>query len=150
MKKLILIALIAIGLSTTAFATDENKISITIRENFKEDFKGVNNVEWTLRPDFVKATFTEKGHVVDAFYNFKGYKIGTAHTVGLTDLPLSARKIIKNKYPDGKITEAIEFTGTDESAYYVTLEDKNATLVLKITDLSSVSLFKKTRKNNFW
>ena len=114
MKRLFFTALLGLSLTISAYATDEIKISFTIKNNFKEDFKGVENVQWTLRSEFVKATFNNDGRMVDAFYDFQGHKLGTSHAISLGDLPVSARRLIQKKYGNARLTQAIDFTGPDE------------------------------------
>jgi hypothetical protein len=150
MKKLLLGAFITVSLATSAFATDESKISFNIKKTFAEEFKNVGKVEWAVKSDFVKATFHKDGQMIDAFYDFKGNKIGTSRNINVEELPVSSRKKITEKYPEAKITAAIEFNGVDEESYYVTVEDDDQSVILKIRDASSVSVFKKTRKNKFW
>lgn len=150
MKNLLLAAALTVCLFTSAFAIDESKISVTVRESFKEDFKGIDKVNWSIKPNFVKASFTYNGNTMDAFYDFSGKKIGTSQHVSLSDLPLSARKKISDKYENYRVTEAIEFTGEEENSYYVSLANEKETVVLKITDQSTVSLFKKSSKNRFY
>ena len=150
MKNLLLTGLLSVGIFASAFAIDESKISVIVRENFKEDFKGIENVEWSIKPNFVKASFTYKGEAMDAFYDFNGKKIGTSHHVTMNSLPLSARKKIANKYPNHRVTEAIEFNGQEEDSFYVSLENEKESLVIKINDQSTVSLFKKSSKNKIW
>jgi opacity protein-like surface antigen len=150
MKNLFITALLAVGLSTSAFATDENKISISIRESFKEEFKGIEQVDWTLRDDFVKASFTLKGEAIEAFYDFKGNRLGTSHHVALDELPLNAKRAIAKRYSAYTIIEAVQFNGAEENAYYISVENSDEKLILKIAENGMVNTFKKTRKDKFW
>lgn len=150
MKKLLFAALIAGCLINSAFATDENKISSAIRSTFKEEFKGVDGVEWTMRQDFVKVTFTQNNQQVEAFYDYNGNNLGHSNHVALEDLPLIAKRTIAKKYPEHSITEAVVFYGPGEESFYVSAENKEEKVVLKITKEGYVSTFKKTRKDKFW
>lgn len=150
MKNLFFTALLALGLTTSAFATDENKISILTRETFNSEYKGAEEVEWSVKPDYVKATFTVEGERLHVFYDKRGTKIGSSHHVALEDLPLSARRIIAKKYPNYNITEALVFNGVDEDSFYLSAENGSEKVILKINDASTVSTFKKTRKDIFW
>lgn len=150
MKNLLLTALLSVSIFASAFAIDESKISVTVRESFKGEFKETENVEWSIKPNFVKASFTYKGEAMDAFYDFSGKKIGTSHHVTMNEVPLSSRKRLSAKYPNHKVTEAIEFVGPEEEAYYISLENEKESLIVKITDHSTMSLFKKSSKNKFW
>ncbi len=150
MKRLLIAAITVLVISSSAFATDENKVSFNIRETFKEEFKDARQVEWTVKPDFIKAVFQEKGAWVNVFYDKQGNKIGKSHTITLEDLPLSARRTIAKKYADYNITEAVEFSGVEGDAFYITAENDSEKVILKITDNSFISTFKKTRKDKMW
>ena len=150
MKNLLLTALLSAGIFASAFAIDESKISLIVRETFKEEFKETQNVEWSIKPSCVKASFTYKGEAMDAFYDFSGKKIGASHHVTMLDVPLSSRKKIEAKYPSHRVTEAIEFIGQDENSYYISLENEKETVIVKINDHSTMSLFKKSSKTKFW
>ena len=150
MKRILIAAITAMVISSTAFATDENKVSLNIKETFKEEFKEARRVEWTVKSDFVKAAFEENGARINVFYDPQGNKIGKSHTIALEDLPLSARRSIAKKYAEHNITEAVEFSGIEGDAFYITAENDNEKVILKITDTSSISTFKKTRKDKMW
>ncbi len=148
MKNLFLIALVGLTLVTSAFATDENKVNMTIRHSFYNEFRNVKNVDWTVRPDFVKATFMQEGELSDVFYDFSGKKIGTSKSVDYQDLSLKARHNIEKRYADYTITEAIEFIREDDESYYVSVENEKEKIVLKVSDRGNVSLFKRVKHSD--
>lgn len=150
MKRILIAAITVMVISSSAFASDENKVSLNIRQAFKEEFREARQVEWTIKSDFIKAAFQEKGAMINVFYDKQGIKIGQSHTITLEDLPLSARRSIARKYADHNITEAVEFSGVEGDAFYITAENDNEKVILKITDNSSISTFKKTRKEKMW
>ncbi len=150
MKNLLMTVLIMFSLTATAFATDEKKISLSTRETFNQEFNGAENVEWTVKRDFVKATCTLKGERLDVFYDLKGTKIGSSHYIALEDLPLSARRMIAKKYAGYNITEAVEFNGAEEDAFFLSAENGKEKVIIKIADHSSLSVYKKSRKDTFW
>ncbi len=146
MKKLLFTTLLAIGLAATAFATDESKISLTIRNNFQNEFRGVQNVIWNAKDDYVKASFNRDGVLTDAYYDLTGKRFALSYSVSVAELPGSAVESIFKDYPDGQITETIKFDNGEENAYYVSVQDGDKTIVLKVLDRSTVSVFKKIRK----
>ncbi len=147
MKKLFIATVLAISIATASFATDVNKISYTVKENFKKDFNGAENVEWTAKKNFIKASFMLDSERCNAFYDDNGNQIGMCRYITLDDLSLGAKRTIAKKYPGYKITEAIEFSGPQENAIYLSAENEKEKVVVKITDFSSVSTFKKDRKD---
>lgn len=148
MKNLFLIALVGLTLSTSAYATDENKVNITIRHNFYTEFKHAKNVDWTAKPDFVKATFMHEGKQSDVFYDYNGNKIGISKSLNYHDLSLKARSNIEKNYADYVITETIEFIKEDDESYYVSVENEKEKLVLKVSERGTISLYTKVKHKN--
>lgn len=147
MKKLFLSALIATTVATAAFATDANKISYRVMNSFKSQFNQADNVTWTLRENFAKATFKQEGKTIEAFYNLNGESIGTSKHISVDELPTNAKRVLAKRYNGYNVTEAIQFDGIDENAYYVSVENDSEKVVLKVDSFDSVSLYKKDRKN---
>jgi len=146
MKKLFIAALLTISVATTAFAADEKKVNVRVMNTFNTEFENAENVTWTVKTNFVKASFVMDGQRVDAFYDFNGESIGRSQGISLDDLPLSAKRTYAKKYADYIVKEAIKFDGVDESAYYVSAENDKHSVILKITN-AGIGVFKKTAKN---
>jgi hypothetical protein len=146
MKKILFTALIAISAATSAFAKDEKKISHKVLNAFTAEFDDATDVSWTTKPDFNRASFNIDGKQISAFYNPAGEKIGTTQEINFETLPSKARKCIATKYNDYTIKETILFEGDLETAYYVSLENTDQSIILKISS-GHVSVFKKKSKN---
>lgn len=147
MKKLLIIALLATTIATSAFATDANKISFTIKNNFQREYAQAEKVIWTLRPTFAKATFVYDGKTMEAFYTLGGESIGTSQVISIDELPTNAKRNFAKKYSGYDVKEAIEFNGVDEHAYFISAENEKEKVVLKVDAFNSVSVFKKEKKN---
>jgi hypothetical protein len=147
MKKFFLSAIIAATVFTSAFASDTKKISSRILDNFKYEYKGASNVNWTLRPNFAKASFTLNGQPVEAFYNLNGELIGTSNQATLSEMPVSAKREIARKYAGYNITETIRFEGVTENAYYISAENEKEKVILRVGEDQVVSRFDSKRKN---
>jgi hypothetical protein len=148
MKKILMLALIAIATGTTAFAGPRT-ISTKVTEHFSAAFKNAKDVSWNANDRFDKVSFLLGGEKVDAFYDVEGDLIGTMKTVSLEKLPKSALEVITTKYtfPDHQLKDCIEFTNSgNEKNYYVSFEKANETLVLEITHAGRVSVFTRTKK----
>jgi opacity protein-like surface antigen len=146
MKKLIAAVLIAVFFAGSAFATDANKINVRIRTNFDADFNKASEVTWTVRKDFVKASFTSEGENMQAFYNYEGSLIGTSRDLTVEALPKKAKKLLSDKYAGYAVKEVILFSNKDEDAYYVSAENDKHKIILKVKDHSSVSLVTREKK----
>src|SRR5688572_5004477 len=81
MKKLFFTAMIAVSVVSSAFASDVKKVNYRVLHAFEQQYRGASNVEWTSKPEFVKATFTQDNAKVDVFYNYNGDKIGASKSV---------------------------------------------------------------------
>lgn len=147
MKKLFFAALIATTLATSAFATDANKVDVRIHNSFRAEYGSVENVKWSLRENFAKATFALDGKTIDVFYDTEGHNIGTSRLITLDEVPTAGKRMLAKKYADYTVTEAIQFDGVYESAYYISVDNNEETLVLKIDPTGIVSVFKRTAKD---
>jgi hypothetical protein len=148
MKKLFILALIAIATGTSAFA-GPTTISTKVTEHFAASFKNAKNVEWKVSDNFDRVSFILNGEKVQAFYDGDGDLIGTSKTYALDKLPKSALETITTKYtfPEYQVKECIEFVNSsNEKNYYVSMDKKNETVVLEITKGGMVSVFARTKK----
>ena len=146
MKKLFIAALLTLTLATSAFAADDKKVSVKIRNSFNTEFGDLDNVQWTVKANFVKASFEVEGEKVDAFYDLNGESLGQSRKISLDKLPVQAKRSFAKKYSDYTVKEAIRFDGVDESAYFISAENDKQSVILKAT-ATGISVFKKTIKN---
>jgi hypothetical protein len=146
MKKLFFAALIATTVATSAFASDANKINFRISESFKHEYNNATNVNWTLRPTFAKASFEVDGKKVEAFYNLEGKMIGTSKSISIDELPVGSKRSFAKKYAGYTVQEAIKFDGEDDTAYYISAENSEQSLILRVEEAGGLSIFKRTKK----
>jgi hypothetical protein len=147
MKKILYTALIAVFITTSAFAGET--VNTRITENFKNDFSDASNVTWTTGKDFVKASFVFDGDKMEAFYNHDGTSIGVSKAIALDRLPKGSVRTITKKYPfpPFALKECIEFVNADgETKYYVSLEEeaKNK-VILEVSANGSVQVYRKSK-----
>jgi hypothetical protein len=148
MKKILMMALIALATGTTAFAGPKT-VSTKATEHFAAAFKNAKNVNWKVDNRYDKVSFVLDGEKVDAFYDVFGELIGTSKTAAFDKLPKNAIEVITTKYtfPEYQLKDCIEFTTSDnEKNYYVSFDKQNETVVLAITKGGSVSVFAKKKK----
>lgn len=146
MKKLFISALLALSVAASAFAKDPNNINSALLRSFKADFKNASEVSWVTARDYTKASFTLNNERMEAFYNNKGEVIATSKSITLDELPVSAKRAFTKKFADYTVKEAIRMEGSEESAYYISAENEKETLIVKVDDFGSVSIFKTTKK----
>ncbi len=146
MKKLFIAALIAVSLTSTAFAAGLPKINEKAVRNFEMDYKGAKDVQWKSSASYSKVSFMLKKEKMEAFYNQQGDLIGTSRNVDLEDLPTSAKRGFAKKYAGYTVKEAIQFDGVEGTAYYISAENETQSVILEAR--VGVSVFKKGNKNN--
>jgi len=146
MKKLFIATLLVVAMGSSAFALDVNKISYKAKNNFEAQFSGAENVTWTLRETYAKASFTIEEQKVDAFFSTEGDLIAFSRKIDLKKLPLSALQKIKKDYSTFTVAESIEFDENGEKSYYVSLEDGAKKQILQVSLYGSVSIYKGQKK----
>ena len=147
MKKLFLSALIATTIATSAFATDANKINFRIMQAFKNDYNNVANVNWTLRSTYAKAAFEKDGQPIEVFYNLAGEMIGTSRQITIDALPTNAKRTFAKRYADYTVTEVIRFESSSmDGAYFINAVNGQEKLIIKVSDDSMLSVYKKDKK----
>jgi hypothetical protein len=147
MKKLFIAALIVVVTGTSAFAVDKNIANYKVKSSFDAQFSNAENVNWTLKENFIKASFTLEGEQVEAFYSTaEGELLGVSRKVAFNKLPLNAIQKIKKDYAAYKITESIEFENKEGKSYYVSLDNGSKKKVLQVSLYGSVGVYQPETK----
>jgi hypothetical protein len=141
MKKFVLTALIAVSLVSSSLAAGTNKVSRYIMNNFASDFTNVKDVEWKSSSSFATATFVQNDKRTQAFYDFTGNLIGTAHAINIDELAAGTKRAFAKKYGNYTVKEAIQFEREGETEYFILAENNGSSLVLKIQN-GFISVFK--------
>jgi hypothetical protein len=144
MKKLFILALIAIATGTSAFASVSNATT-----HFATAFSDAKNVSWISNGKFDKVTFDLNNETITAFYNEDGDLIGTSKKVSFDKLPKAALETITTRYtfPDYQIVECIEFSSENgEKEYYTSFSTDDSIVVLEIMENGRVSVFSETER----
>jgi hypothetical protein len=112
MKKLFILALIAIATGTSAFAGVSASNATT---HFATAFSEAKNVSWNSNGKFDKVTFELNNETITAFYNEDGDLVGTSKKVSFDKLPKAALETITTRYtfPEYQVLECIEFSSDE-------------------------------------
>lgn len=145
MKKLFFTALIAVSVSISASAQSVNQVDQKVVDNFEATYGGASNVEWTLKQNFTIASFVRDGRKVEVFFNTDGDFVATTTPVDIEEVPAFVKKIIQSKYNDFTVTETFKLKSYDETSYFLSVENNEEKIVLKVNE-GSVSVFSKTGK----
>ena len=81
-----------------------------------------------------------------AFYNADGEFMAVTRYISSFQLPLTLQSKLKKSYSDYWISDLFEMATSNETGYYVTLEDADTTITLKSIDGSDWSVYKKSKK----
>ena len=146
MKKLFIAALIVVAAGTSAFATDVTKVDYKVKSSFEAKFYGAENVNWSARENYLKASFTLAGENVEAFFNAEGELIGSSRKLDFQRLPLNAIQKIKKDFADYKVVETIEFDLDGDRSYYVSLDNGQKSQILQVSLYGAVSSYKGPKK----
>lgn len=115
-----------------AFAfTGANDVNGEIRTSFKKDFRNAQIISTETHKAFTKLNFQMDGLIMSAFYSDGGDLLAVTHNILSTQLPLNLMMRLKKSYNSYWITELFEFTGDNDSCYYVSLEDGDSKVTLR-------------------
>ena len=147
MKKLATVLTAVIMLfTTTAFASEESKITAKVTGTFEKDFQKVKNVNWEKVKDYYFASFTFNYHDLNAVYNEEGESIGTSRKIATAQLPLNISLTLSQKYNDYLMQEyATELSYNGETHYLVTVSKAKKVLQLNFRPNGEVTVDKKLK-----
>ena len=146
MKKLFTAALLAVTIATSAFATDAKKVSSIVLSSFDADFSEASNVTWTAANEFTKATFILNKQKMEAFYSSNGELFAKSKGISLDELPVRAKRDFAKRFAGFTVKEAISMELPAESAFFISGENEKESVILKVSDAGTVSVYKRTSK----
>lgn len=144
MKKIIMTLAIAIS-SIAAFANDDN-VSKDVLNSFNKEFNGAKEVKWTIGAGFYRVAFVYNEQYISAFYNGSGELIAMTRNISSLNLPLQLQTKLRSDYAEYWISDLFEVSNTEGTHYYITIEKADTKLVLKSTDNTGWSQFRKTAR----
>lgn len=146
MKKFIFASIVTLSMATAAFASDNNKISNRAIRNFKIEFSNVSEVDWSVKAGLNTASFVENGVYTQAFYDYDGSLVATCKAVKFSDLGQKAKDAYDKKYADYTIKEVISYQDKDRLYYFVSAENNQSKVILKVAEDGRLSLHQKTAR----
>ena len=145
MKQIITFAT-ALLLTFSSFARSADSISGDIKTSFKKNFRTAQIMSTETHEAFTKLTFKMNNAIMFAFYSRTGDLLAVTRNIVSSQLPMNLLLSLKNDYSDYWITELFEFTGNDDSCYYVSLESADAKVTLRSFG-DSWEVYSSVRKN---
>ncbi len=143
MKKIFLSTVILCSIITSSFANEKNEVSFRILNSFKNTFSDVQDLNWKITNNYVKASFVLDNKKTEAYYSYDGNLMGTSKPIAFDKLPKAAIKKITKKFPFPPYTlkECIEVTNAEgEISYYVSLlNEKQIAIILQINNYGQIT-----------
>ncbi len=147
MKKLVTILTATVILfSTSAFASDGEKVNARVIESFFNDFSAASNVSWERSSDFSFATFTINSIEVNAAYNEAGELVGTSRPMESSQLPLSVTMALTKRFQGYNISKkAMELSFEGDTHYYLNVANDKQVLKLKCSVYGNIEVEQKIK-----
>jgi hypothetical protein len=146
MKKIIMILVVVLTISTSFAFTDKETINKQALSAFKTEFAGATEAAWTVNSDFYKVTFTMNEQKLFAYYNKSGEFMAVTSNISSLQLPVYLQRSLKKFISNYWISDLFTVTNHDETSYYVTLETADSKIVLRSDNGSHWSVFQKSEK----
>ena len=146
MKKIMMILALVLTVSTTFAFTGEEAVSKRALNSFKSEFAGATDAAWTTGSNYYKVAFTMSDQKLFAFYNTDGEFVAVSRYISSFQLPLKLQGSLKKSYGNYWISDLFEMSASDETGYYVTLENADTRIVLKSIDGNDWSVYQKSKK----
>jgi hypothetical protein len=147
MKQVILSIATVLMMGFSAFAGNNDNVNEQAKQSFQKDFATARNISYEQKTDYVKVTFSINDQVLFAYYGNNGELRAVVRNIVSDQLPISLLTDMKRNYGDYWISDLFEIASNDQTSYYITLESKDKTVVLKSEGTSSWNVFSKTKKD---
>ena len=141
------LAIALAGLTLTATAAGEEKIDARVLDAFQKEFATAREISWTSGRNYYQASFYYNEQYVSAYYNNEGELIGLTRNISPVDLPLALQSDLKKNHSDYWISNLFEVSNENGTAYYITLEDAENSVVMKSANGKSWENYKKIKKS---
>jgi uncharacterized lipoprotein NlpE involved in copper resistance len=131
MKKVILLAAIAISTVGCAQSKEKKEVPKVVTEAFAKEYPNTK-VAWDIEDDGYEAEFKLNGKDASADYDKNGNKLATEVEVRESELPSSALSYLKTNYPKSKIKETAKIIDSKNVVTYETeikIDGKNSDLL---------------------
>lgn len=146
MKKILMMLAMILTLTTTWAFTGEEAINKQALSAFKSEFAGATDAAWTAGANYYKVAFTLNDQKLFAFYNPDGEFMAVTRYISSVQLPLNLQSSLKKTCSHCWISDLFEIANTDGTAYYVTLENADAKVILRSVNGGDWVVYQKSKK----
>jgi hypothetical protein len=130
---------------TTASAT-KPVISPSAISSFQSSFGKATDVAWLDMGTLYKVSFVMDGSYASAFYNPEGNLVAVTRNLSSSDLPVKLQASLKKELAHAWITDLVTVTNEEGTAYFVSLESADGTVVLKSSGNRKWTFYKSEEK----
>lgn len=138
-------SLVMLLCSVAGNATEIHKQAIS---SFKKDFAAAQDVKWESANEFARVTFKLNDQVMVAWYSNEGRLLALTRNITSSQLPINLLADIKKNYSDYWITDLFEIAMSNETSWYITLQNSDQTLILRSDAAQGWEVYKKEKKDN--
>ncbi|MFL5742444.1 MAG: hypothetical protein ACJ75B_19630 [Flavisolibacter sp.] len=146
MKRLFLVLTLSLSLVSIRSFANGIEVSGNVLESFKNSFKNASDVSWSMVDHYYKASFVINDQHISAFFDQEGQIIAMTRNITTNQLPISLQLSLKKNYGNYWITDLFEMNDDQGISYYVSIENGDATVVLKSNTVTDWYSFKKMNK----
>ena len=143
MKQILLIALIAVGLTANSTPPDINE---KVLKAFKETFANATDVTWHENKNHYMVSFKQATITSRANYDLDGNLISTVRYYSEEHLPAHILAKVKKKFAGKSVFGVTELVTDDEISYHIKLEDEKNWYTVKSDIWGGLAVKEKYRK----
>lgn len=141
-----MMAVMVLTLSTTYAFSGEDAINQTALNAFSKDFAQATDVHWTTGTNYYRVSFTQNGQKLAAYYTTDGEFSAMSRMISTLQLPLYLQNSLKSYYSNYWVSDAFELSSTENSSYYVTVENGSSKIILVSSNGNAWSVYNKAKK----
>ena len=146
MKKIILLLpLLLVMASLTAFSRLKNNVDPRTEQVFKNEFAGAANVTWAKTGNFLKATFTWADHQAVAYFA-DAELVGCIRGLFFNQLPLTVMRSVEKNFKNAIILQSMEITNADGISYKLVVEYKDKKHEIRLNSFGDILAKQKIKK----
>lgn len=144
MKKIILSAALLLTITAAGWsASRPTHDGPNVRELFKKEFAGAQQVRWSTEDNYDKVCFVLADYNVIAYYDDQQQLAGCIRNISYEQLPLGVMRIVDRRFSKATMLEVTELTNPEETFYRLTLTKGNKRYTVKVTSEGVITDVKK-------
>jgi len=146
-KKIITLATAFVLVANFMFAgVTKNTVPESVTHAFNQGFAHAKLIHWDSFGTYFKATFTQKGETMYAFYSEDADFMGLAKNVLSDNLPATLLSDIKTKFQGYWITDLANYEVAGKNGFLITIENADEKFVLKSMDSQHWQVYSRKAK----